>query len=480
VTEPDLAEARAAIDARVGRTAEREHVPAIAWGVMLDGDLAVSGGMGTLVVGADEPPTAASVFRIASMTKSFTAATVLSLRDEGRLRLDDRAADLAPELAAVRPPTTDSPALTVRHLLSMASGLATDDAWGDRRLDISAADLDEIVSAGPGFAVPPGTAFEYSNLGYALLGRIVERVTGTRVQALATERFLDPLGLTATTWGPPTTTGWARPYMWLDDRWHDERAPLGDGGLAAMGGLWSSVADLVRWMAFFDDAFPPRDDPDDAPLARASRREMQQAHRAHPSELHPARGEGLDAVPARLDAGGYGFGLQSLHDLRFGHVVGHAGGLPGYGSHMRWLPGRRVGVVALGNVTYAPMYALTRTLLEVLDDHGLVPPAPAPSPDALRPAAERLVALLSAWDSTTAGALFAENVLLDLDEEHRRAQATRLVADHGTLRVQAIKVETARQGRVTVVGDDGHELHIDVQLSPHAVPLVQWYEIAAT
>jgi CubicO group peptidase (beta-lactamase class C family) len=477
VTEPDLAAAQAAIDARVARTAEREHVPGIAWGVMLDGRLAMSGGVGTLVVGADEPPTASSMFRIASMTKSFTAAAVLSLRDEGRLRLDDRAADLAPELGAVRPPTSDSPALTVRHLLSMASGLATDDAWGDRRLDIDAAGLDAIVAAGPGFAVPPGTAFEYSNLGYALLGRIVERVTGAPVQRLVTDRFLLPLGLTSTTWDPPIDAAWARPYAWLDDGWHDELAPLGDGGLAPMGGLWSTVADLARWMAFYDDAFPPRDDPDDRPLARASRREQQQAHRAFPSEFHAAAGDGLDAVPDRLDAGGYGFGLLTTHDLRFGYITGHAGGLPGYGSHMRWLPGRRVGAAALGNVTYARMYALTRTLIEVLDDHGLVPPPPSHSTAALQPAAEQLVALLGAWDDTAANALFAENVLLDLDATHRRTEAERLRADHGALRMKAVTAETARRGRVTVVGEDDHEFHVDFQLSPHAVPLVQWYEI---
>ena len=68
-----------------------------------------------------------------------------------------------------------------------------------------------------------------------------------------------------------------------------------------------------------------------------SRREMQQIHRA----------DGRD--------GGYGFGLGVIHDERFGTVVSHSGGLPGYGSNMRWLPGRRVGVVALANATYAPM-----------------------------------------------------------------------------------------------------------------------------
>jgi CubicO group peptidase (beta-lactamase class C family) len=467
--------ASAAVGAHVARAAERAHAPGVAWGVMLEGRLALSGGTGTLTIGRTEAPAATSVFRIASMTKSFTAAAVLWLRDCGQLRLDLPIADLVPELASVRPPTTDSPRVTVRHLLSMASGLGADDAWGDRHLDMTPADLDASVAAGTGFALAPGTAYEYSNLGYALLGRIVERTTGAPLQTLVNERFLGPLGMAATTWDEPA--GAARPYRWLDGRWHDELPPLGDGAFEPMGGLWSTVDDLTRWMAFFAGAFPPRDDPDGGPLSRASRREQQQLQRASPSELHPAKGDGLDAVPSRLDAGGYGFGLAVVHDLRFGHIVGHGGGLPGYGSHMRWLPGQGVGAVALANVTYAPMGALTRTILEVLDDHGLVPRAAAPSTDTLRPAAERLVDLLNAWDCAAAGALFADNVLLDLDEEHRRAEATRLRAEHGALRLRSVTAVTARRGRLAVAGDDGDEIHLELELSPHAVPLVQFYEV---
>ena len=82
---------------------------------------------------------------------------------------------------------------------------------------------------------------------------------------------------------------------------------------------------------------------------------MQQTHRTN----------GRDA--------GYGFGLAQIHDERFGTIVSHSGGLPGYGSNMRWLPGRRVGVVTLANATYAPMGALSQQMLGVLADHDLVP-----------------------------------------------------------------------------------------------------------
>src|SRR3712207_9412711 len=91
--------------------------------------------------------------------------------------------------------------------------------------------------------------------------------------------------------------------------------------------------------------------------SRASRREMQQAHRAFRSSL--------DAETGRLDAGGYGFGLVVTHDLRFGHLVHHAGGLPGFGSYMAWLPDHGVGVVGLANRTYAPVRDVVREVLEV-------------------------------------------------------------------------------------------------------------------
>ena len=74
------------------------------------------------------------------MTKSFTAATILGLRDEGRLSLDDPIARHVPEVAGLHGPTADSPPITVRHLLTMSSGLGTDDPWGDRQqgLDLDA------------------------------------------------------------------------------------------------------------------------------------------------------------------------------------------------------------------------------------------------------------------------------------------------------------------------------------------------------
>jgi CubicO group peptidase (beta-lactamase class C family) len=346
---------RAPIDALVRSYAADHHCPTIAWGVVVDGVLAVWGTVGPNAPQLDEH----SVYRIASMTKSFSAAATLLLRDEGALGLDDPVALHDPRLDALRSPTSDAPPIRVRDLLAMSSGLVTDDPWADRHLDLSDDEFDGIVATGCAFGEPTGSAYEYSNFGFAVLGRVVERACGRPIQDVVTERLLRPLGMTSTTWDPPDHDRWLRPMRRLDDTFVEERATPGDGLLAPMGGLWSTVSDLARWVAWLDDAFPARDGPDDGPLSRASRREMQTVQ----------RWVGWRTIRGVRAPSGYGYGLRVQFEEQLGRMVTHSGGFPGYGSTMRWLPGRRVGVVALSNVTYAP------------DDRARVPdPRPAARP----------------------------------------------------------------------------------------------------
>ena len=262
----DLEQEQQALEDVFARWALVEHTPAIAWGLIRDGQLAAARGLGTLRVGEDAPPDADSVFRIASMTKSFTGAALMSLVVEGSVRLDEPVATYVPELAGWRGPTGDGPPLTVRHFVSMESGLPTDDPWADRHLDLPPDGMDALIAAGVTFTWTPGTRFEYSNLGWGIVGRVIERVAGVTPQQLVSERFLTPLGMTNTTWTRPAGANIAEPYRWEDGAWGAEPEPLGDGTIAPMGGLWSTVADLARWVTFFCDAYPPRDDPDEGPL----------------------------------------------------------------------------------------------------------------------------------------------------------------------------------------------------------------------
>ena len=186
----DVDSARPIVEAVFGEYAHRLRLPSIAWGVVADGQL---------VLGENE----AAIYRIASMTKSFTCAALLILRDEGRLLLDDPITDHAPEFSGLGVPTADSPPITIRHLMTMSSGLATDDAWADRHLDMTDEQLDDIVAGGLNFAAAPGTTFEYSNLGFAILGRVVRNITRATVQRLISDRLLSPLGMGDTTWTEP-------------------------------------------------------------------------------------------------------------------------------------------------------------------------------------------------------------------------------------------------------------------------------------
>ncbi len=441
-----------------------EHLcPSISWGVVADGGLAHHGSVGKLDDGT--APTADTVYRIASMTKSFTGATVLALRDEGLWSLDDAVVRYAPELATVVGPPS-SPPITLRHLLSMTSGLATDDPWADRHLDITAGEIDVVYAGGPTFADLPNARYEYSNLGFAMIGRTIERATGKRAQQHITERFLRPLALDDTTWVQPAHDNWARPYRVEDELIvRDGLDPIGDGDLAPMGGLWSTVADLAKWVAWFDAA-NSRPDDDAVGLSAASRREMQRLHTYI----------GVTTVAGHTCPAGYGFGLNVRDDPTLGKIVAHAGGLPGYGSNMRWFAGRGVGVIGLANTFYAPMSALTMRLLAALHDHGVVPPVPAVVAPRWEAAAQRLVELLNEWDDATADDLFEDNVALDESFERRRSAAAALVATNGRLRIVATRPASATSGEFDV-GGAGDKICIHMELSPSPGAPVQAYTI---
>ncbi len=469
------------VDGIVDRFLEGRHIPGLAIGIVAGGALVHDRGIGVRSI--DVPAASArvdadTVFRIASMTKSFTAATLVSLRDEGVLALDDPVARYVPELADLRGPTRDAPPITIRHLLTMSSGLATDDPWGDRQQSLDLRAFTELLRGPLTFAWTPGTRFEYSNLGYGILGRVITNVAGREYREVVRERILDPLGLASTGFlaeeVPPDRL--AHGYLWRDGAY--QREPMdGYGALASMGGIFSTVRDLSRWVAWLAEAFPPRDDPDDAiPLSRASRREMQQVHRDVPAdvELDP-----LDAPPTVI-AGGYGFGLGVADDSRIGRIVAHSGGYPGYGSNMRWHPASGVGVVVLANHRYAPSTRLAAELLVALV-RGAAAPArmiePAP---ALVAAREVIGRLFDAWDDDVADRLFAMNVELDEPVAARRRSLEAVRAAHGMLQPDPDLHEDPESPLYAtwwLVAADGTRVKVELGLSPEGPPRVQTFDV---
>jgi CubicO group peptidase (beta-lactamase class C family) len=144
------------IDRLMKSFAERSGVPGIAYGIVVDGRVAHVGTAGVREVASRAPVDTGTVFRIASMTKSFTAAAILQLRDEGRLSLDDPAERYVPELAALRPAASDAPRITIRHLLTHSAGFPEDNPWGDQQLAASDAEMSRMMREGIPFSTSPG------------------------------------------------------------------------------------------------------------------------------------------------------------------------------------------------------------------------------------------------------------------------------------------------------------------------------------
>ena len=469
-----LAAAFPEIDRIVAAFMERTHVPGAAWGIVIDGELAHIGVAGHRDLAAKAPVTRDSVFRIASMTKSFTALAILKLRDEGRLSLDDLAERHVPELKGLLYPTADSPKLTIRHLMSHATGFPEDNPWGDQQLAATEAEFTKMLQQGIPFSSAPGVAYEYSNYGFAILGRIVTNASGIPYRQYITDTILRPLGMTSTTLEPASVPAdrLAHGYRWEDSTWKEE-PPLPDGAFGAMGGMLTSVSDLSKYVGAFLAAFPPRDGPETGPVRRASLREMQQMWRPRPT-IVSRTGDGA----TNLNAGGYGYGLRIGESCAFGHIVAHSGGLPGYGSLMQWLPEYGVGIVAFGNVTYTGWGGVVGSAFDLLaKTGGLQPRLPQPSPQLveMRDAVSQLVI---EWDDQAADRMAAMNLFLDRSKDRRQKEIADLRAKVGqcTAPARFDSVENWLRGQWTMKCERG-DLRVSVTLAPTIPPGVQYLDV---
>jgi CubicO group peptidase (beta-lactamase class C family) len=475
-----------------------EGQPGIAYGIVAAGTLAHEGGTGQRWAGGPAPD-ADTVFRIASMTKSFTASAVLALRDAGLLRLDDPVTGFVPELRGRAGVTADSPPITLRHLLTMTAGFPTDDPWGDRQQGTPLPEFATLLARGLRPAWAPGTRFEYSNLGYALLGRVISAVTQAEYPDFVRARLLGPLGMSRTGFeaGEFDPAGLARGHARGADGW-TELTPDPTGAFAPMGGVFSCVRDLARWVDGFAAANPPGGERagDPHPLAPATRREMQQ-----PSVTMPRAQLRFPGDPGAASQHGYGFGLFTEETSAWGRLVYHSGGYPGFGSHMRWHPETGLGVIVLANSTYAGASVLAARLMEEVLRAGAAQdtaarntaarntappvvhgPAPAPGgpwPETLR-ARQVVTQLLARWDDEVAEQLFAENIALDEPLDRRRAKIARMwerlgapdPGARGRVALRAAEFDSPAACRWWLRGERG-DTQVEILLTPESPPRVQ-------
>jgi hypothetical protein len=177
----------------------------------------------------------------------------------------------------------------------------------------------------------------------------------------------------------------------------------------------------------------------------------------------------------------YGFGLFTVDDLGIGRVVGHGGGYPGFGSHMRWHPASGLGVVALANARYAPASLLARDQLAELVRAEVAPVRRTRPNTTTRDARAAVEGLLERWDDARAAELFAMNVELDEPIAARRAFVERLHERHGALRpddAEPTESQTSYHLSWWMRGDRGR-VHVEILLSPELPPRVQTFGVTS-
>ena len=467
------------VETVIRKWAAQRGVPGMSWGMVIDGETVAVKTLGMRQWPDKLPVETGTPFRIASMTKSFTALAVLKLRDEGKLSLDDEVARWIPEAARLRYPTSDTAPLRVRQLLTHSAGFPEDNPWGDQQLSLPFADLTRWLERGIPFSTPPDTAYEYSNYGFGLLGRIVERVSGRSYREYLESEILRPLGMTSSTLEPAEAKDAAVGYRRIGGAGGEYRLEpsLPHGAFGAMGGLVTTAPDLAKYVAFHLAAYPPRDGAEQGPVRRASVREMQRLWRY--SGLAVRRDQPESALAAQ--AGGYGYGLRVASDCRFGHVVAHGGGLPGFGSYMMWLPEHGVGLFAMTNLTYAGPAAALSDAFDVLRRTGALEPRTWPPSPALMAAQQALFALWNEWKPEQAARVAANNLFLDKSAADRQAEIVALKKTVGRCELAGpVRAENWLRGEFDLTCERGSIVRMGLTLAPTAPePAVQYWSVRA-
>jgi D-alanyl-D-alanine-carboxypeptidase/D-alanyl-D-alanine-endopeptidase len=465
----------AAIDASIPRLdsifrryMDESHVPGLVYGVVKDGRLVLVRTMGVQDIESKRPVTPRTLFRIASMSKAFTALAILKLRDAGRLSLDAPAETYVPEMRGWTYPTADSPRIRVRDLLSHVAGFVTDDPWGDRQTPMAEAEFTRFLRSGVPFQRAPETAYEYSNLGFAILGRIVTNVSGRPFEDYVQAEIMRPLGMAATgydyTLAPQERR--ALGYRWENGAWSRE-PDLARGAFGAMGGVQTDANDYARWIAFLLSAWPPRDGREQGPVPRATVRELAQG--VDFPQLVPRPGA-ADCAQAFT----YGKGLRVAADCELGLSLAHGGGYPGYGSYMLLFPERGVGLFAFTNRTYGGPSGAVWQAAEVLAKAGWLPkPAALHVTKPLAAAYRTAGAIWRGGSVEPARAELAMNFLMDRSVANWSRELARLKTEVGECRTDAPIVATgALTGEFTWACDRGR-LAGQLLLAPTSPPAIQ-------
>jgi CubicO group peptidase (beta-lactamase class C family) len=310
--------------------------------VRLDGDLLLDHAVGLADIANDEPLTPEHLFRIASHSKTFTGVACMQLVEQGKLRLDDPACQHVPELGG-----TPMAGVTVRELLAHGSGMTRDGAdstfWSLKRRFPDRDELLETIRA-DGKVLEPNEHFKYSNIGYSLLGLIIEGASGVPYREYVQVNIVDRLGLTHT--GPELDEARIDDYAkGYSSRAHGpesvEIEHIDTFSESAATGFYSTAADVTAY-------FQAQLDGDDRLISDASKRRMRQ-------------------VQWRIsDESQYGLGL-SITKVNGRTYYGHSGGYPGHITNSKLDLDRKLSISVFTNSNDGPAEKLVKAILKLID-----------------------------------------------------------------------------------------------------------------
>ncbi len=323
------------LSATIAADVADDGVGGIAAGVMVDGDLVWADAWGLADRETREPMLPSSVSRTGSISKSVTAVLMMILVDRGVIGLDDPVANYLPEfdeLQARRPGTQD---VTFRHLASHTAGLVREPDWSESVVGPISEWENRVLQSIPQTAYDsiPGARYQYSNIGFGMLGLALSRAAGRPFMDMVEEEIFAPLGMTGSSFvveGAALEPRLAQGYTSRNDVVDGEapaREHAGRGYKIPNGGVYSTVGDLGRFLGAIAGV------PGLRILEESSREEMLRMQT--PEDPHV----------------GYGLGLSLVMDDQGNRLAAHGGSVAGYNAYMVVDPDTRVGVVLLRNYT---------------------------------------------------------------------------------------------------------------------------------
>ena len=366
--DPDLSSVESRVKELASDLMDQDRIPGLSIGIVRGGSLAACYSFGTRRLGVDLPPTAQTISRVASITKTFTATAVLQLRDLGQLELDDPLLLHMPDFTIASAIHGTLEKVTLRRMMTHHSGLRTEHPLTD--WDAPAFPSSEALLGGLAeieIVIPQDSQSKYSNLAVGLLGHVIERVSGVPYEQYIYEEITGPLGLKNTRFELDSdqvglkATGYSPPLPGSSGSREAPNAPM--RGIAAAGQLHSNVEDLAKWMLF----------------------QFSSGRKNHPSDVLAATTLAEMHRPIYLGDGWNSGQAIAWMLLRRGDLVlhGHGGGIQGFSSNMTFDIKSQTGVIMLANIWPAPTpYNLPAAVTELVIEE-------------LGPVAEQIVSDLS-------------------------------------------------------------------------------------